>query len=370
MSRRKKSSEEGLNLDSLMDALTNVVAVLILVLLLVQADVTQKIIKFAEEIEPATEEQVKASEQLLAEILAKKESIEKKLKDEPPTPEKIEEEKRNIFLLEQSLKEVQIQLVDMEELKKRRDQIQRTKEKETLENTEIQQVIATLEAQLDDTPILETPPPAVVTIPMSRPIPENAKIYQALVIKSRVHMIDTYTFLESFEAELKKNKKEWELERIKQMGKDKVIYDPEKVAKHFGSFTFENPWNQKVAILSNPLWNFKQMNIQPNLENGGTPLDTLEKPGTEFAKFASKIKADKNAVIFFYVNSDSFSTYLKARSLVDKIEIAAGWEIWDGKDYTFKIPDFQVKQLQTPPPPPPNKTPTPPAPPTIGPQLD
>ena len=37
--RRKSSSDEGVNLDSLMDALTNVVAVLILVLLLVQADV-------------------------------------------------------------------------------------------------------------------------------------------------------------------------------------------------------------------------------------------------------------------------------------------------------------------------------------------
>ena len=59
MARRNNNQEEGgLNLDSLMDALTNVVAVLILVLLLVQANVTQKIQAFIEDLEPATQEQV------------------------------------------------------------------------------------------------------------------------------------------------------------------------------------------------------------------------------------------------------------------------------------------------------------------------
>eukprot|EP01043_Picozoa_sp_COSAG02_P102812 COSAG02_NODE_38833_length_424_cov_0.898462_1_plen_38_part_10 len=38
MARNKNSDDEGMNLDSLMDALTNVVAVLILVLVLVQVD--------------------------------------------------------------------------------------------------------------------------------------------------------------------------------------------------------------------------------------------------------------------------------------------------------------------------------------------
>ena len=42
-----------------MDALTNVVAVLILVLLLVQADVSNKVVEFLENLQPATPEQVK-----------------------------------------------------------------------------------------------------------------------------------------------------------------------------------------------------------------------------------------------------------------------------------------------------------------------
>jgi len=62
MARRRKSNlEEGVNLDSLMDALTNVVAVLILVLILVQADVSKKVVDFLEGLEPATSEQVEAS---------------------------------------------------------------------------------------------------------------------------------------------------------------------------------------------------------------------------------------------------------------------------------------------------------------------
>ena len=44
--RRKTDSDGGVNLDSLLDALTNVVAVLILVLVLVQMDVTRKVVDF------------------------------------------------------------------------------------------------------------------------------------------------------------------------------------------------------------------------------------------------------------------------------------------------------------------------------------
>ena len=44
-SRRKKTEEGGVNLDSLMDALTNVVAVLILILILLQVDVSNTVEK-------------------------------------------------------------------------------------------------------------------------------------------------------------------------------------------------------------------------------------------------------------------------------------------------------------------------------------
>ena len=61
MARRRQHEDSGMNLDSLMDALTNVVAVLILVLVLVQADATKKVEMFLEALEPATEEEIAES---------------------------------------------------------------------------------------------------------------------------------------------------------------------------------------------------------------------------------------------------------------------------------------------------------------------
>ena len=100
-----------------MDALTNVVAVLILVLILVQADATQKVAKFIENLQPATPEQVEESKKILEEIVKSKESIDEKLKQEAPTPEQIEEEKRSIALLEKSLETNDDLLANLEELK-------------------------------------------------------------------------------------------------------------------------------------------------------------------------------------------------------------------------------------------------------------
>eukprot|EP01051_Picozoa_sp_SAG22_P033874 SAG22_NODE_15061_length_358_cov_0.776062_1_plen_71_part_01 len=65
MARNKNSDDEGMNLDSLMDALTNVVAVLILVLVLVQVDVSQKVSEFLDNLKPATAEDIAQNEALL-----------------------------------------------------------------------------------------------------------------------------------------------------------------------------------------------------------------------------------------------------------------------------------------------------------------
>jgi hypothetical protein len=75
--RRNSNSAEGVNLDSLMDALTNVVAVLILVLVLVQADVSQKVVEFLDGLKPATPEQVVASTKEVGALEKRKKRLDK-----------------------------------------------------------------------------------------------------------------------------------------------------------------------------------------------------------------------------------------------------------------------------------------------------
>ncbi len=369
MARKKNSdSGEGINLDSLMDALTNVVAVLILVLILVQADVTQKVVKFLEDLQPATPEQVEASRKLLEEMNKKQQTIDDKLKEDPPTPEQIEEEKRRIALLEESLKDTTEMLADINELKTLEAQVRKERDAEHEKTVVVQEEIAKLEAMLDQTPVLKAPPPAEVTIPNSRPIPPSAEVYHAFAIKDRVHVIDPITPLAAFEEEFRKMKRDWLIERIKQQGSDRYIYDQKKVTAHFAKFSFKAPEGQKVEIIAYPTGTRLYMTITPDAEKGGTPMEELEKPGSPFSKAAVALKENRKAVVLFHVNPDSFNTYLKARSLMDRANIPAGWEVDPAPRYHFQIPDIEVNRLEEPPETPP--VPQKPKPPTLGPKLD
>lgn len=357
-----------------MDALTNVVAMLILVLVLVQADVTQKVVKFLENLQPATPEEVEQSKKLLKEIVKKKGLIDGKLQQDAPTPEQVTAEQLRIALLEKDLETNNQLLADLNELKVLEAKLRKERNAESQATVHIQEEIAKLEAQLDQTPVLKAPPPTEVTIPNSRPIPSKSVVYHGLAIKDRIHMIDPHTPLAMFEAEFKKHKRNWLVERIKRQGTDRLIYDQTKIAAHFKNFDFKRFPGQRVEVIANPAWNFLQLAITPDLGKGGTPIDELELKGSEFSQTAVSLMGNIRAVVLFHINPDSFNAYLKGRRLLDKARIPAGWEVWGGTSWRLSIPDVEVKRLVEPPPPP-TTPPTPPVPspkrpPPISPQLD
>ena len=122
MARRRNSDGGGVSLDSLMDALTNVVAVLILVLLLVSADVKQKVEQFFDDLEPATPEQVEESKKKIEELEKEQQKLDQLLTEEPPSPEDLEEEKRKLALLEKTIEDTEKKnrelLANLDQLKK------------------------------------------------------------------------------------------------------------------------------------------------------------------------------------------------------------------------------------------------------------
>ncbi|RPJ31421.1 MAG: hypothetical protein EHM17_15445 [Verrucomicrobiaceae bacterium] len=374
MARRNNNQEEGgLNLDSLMDALTNVVAVLILVLLLVQANVTQKIQAFIEDLEPATQEQVDLKREELEKLKALLAKKTQQLKEEPPPPEEIEREKLELEKLEKDIDLNKDLLVDLDKLKelekKLRSERDAAKEKTNL----IQEEISKLEGMLDATPVLKAPPPEEVTIPNSRPIPQNAEIYYALVFGGRVHVIDPFTPVEQFNDEFNKHKRDFLIERVSQKGADRYIYDQQKIVDHFSKFKFGGGKGQSITIPPNKYGARLQIIIVPDEKAGGSSLEDLGKPGSEFEKVVKSLSSNRRAVLLFWVNPDSFNTYLVARKLADNAKIPAGWEVRADKAFGIVLADVEVKPLEEPPPPPPQPekpaTP-PPAPPPLQPKLD
>ena len=353
-----------------MDALTNVVAVLILVLILVQADVSQKVQQFLDDLQPATPEEIVASKQLVESLKIRKENLEDKLDEEPPTPQQIEEEKRQLALLEKDIKEDQELLASLDELRKLEAKIRPERDAEQAQTVKIQEEIARLEAALDDSLKIKGPPPAVVTIPDSRPIPPTAQIYYAIVPKNRIHLIDPFTPAELFDDEFKKHKNDWRRERIKRKGADRLIYDQQKIAAHFKDFDFKNSRNQTVTVVTNPTGTRVQIDIKPDLKNGGTPLEDLDKKGNAYSNALAVLSRNLKAVLLFRVHPDSFSTYLQARRMADEAKLPAGWEVNGSPSYRFTIEDLEVNRLKEPPPPPPNQPPPKPGPPPLKPKLD
>lgn len=367
--KRNNSSSEGINLDSLMDALTNVVAVLILVLILVQADVTQKVQKILDDLAPATPAEVVASQNTVADLKKQQDLLAQRLLEKAPTPEVIEAEKRQLALLQKDIETNKDLLVEIDELKKVEIQFREQQNTESQKTAKIQADIANLEAQLDASPVKMTVP-TVVNIPNSRDIPKNATIYQAIALQDRIHFIDTVTPIEMFEEELKKHKNDWIKQRVKQKGADRYIYDQDKIAAFFKEYDFQNSRQQSVTVQTSPTYTGVNIRVAPNLKEGGTSLAELADKNCQFANILRKLSSDRNAVLMFYVAPDSFNTYLAARELADKAGVPAGWEIRSNGDYAQRIPDVEVNRTQEPPPPPPNQKPAPPGPPSIKPKLD
>ncbi|MFM2197588.1 MAG: hypothetical protein RLZZ505_1020 [Verrucomicrobiota bacterium] len=368
MARKRTSSDGGISLDSLMDALTNVVAVLILVLILVQADVSQKVQKFLDDLQPATPEEVAASKKLIEELQRKQRVAEARLREKPASPQDIAEEKRQIALLEKSMQENKQLLADLDKVRALEKTVRAERDAENQKTVVIQKEIARLEGLLDTIPAIEPDTPTVVNIPNSRPIPAEAASFHAIVSGNRVHMINTQGVLSTFRREFERKKADLLHQRVNVKGKsDQFIYDPNKIAAHFKDFNWGDTRGQKIEIRVVPTANYVLLVITPDLVKGGVPVEELRKPGGEFARAIQNIRQTRNSVLLYRVHTNAFETYLAARELSEIANVAAGWDINGSPNFSMGIPNLTVRRLQEPPR---SKGGGPPRPPGLKPKLD
>ncbi len=353
-----------------MDALTNVVAVLILVLILVQADVSQKVQKFIEDMVPATPEQIAAMKEQITRQEAQVKKLEAAMKEDAPSPAQIEEEKRQLALLEKTLEENKASLADLDKLREMQATVKTERDAESKTTETIQAEIAKIEGLLDTTPPLDPNTPTVVNIPNSRPIPTDAKMFYAMAAKGRIHIVDMNTVMKIFSTELAKHRSDWLFKKIPVKGKaDRYIFDGQKIAAYFKDYNWGNTQGQKIEIIANPKAYRLLLVITPDLVKGGTPTKELATPGSPYSKAAASVLKDFKAVLMFRVAPDSFDTYLEARRLADRANIAAGWEISGAQNFTKYIEGTEIHCLEPAAPAPPGQ-PAPPGPPPLKPKLD
>jgi len=326
MAVRRKKVEDGdtSSLDSLMDALTNVVAVLIFVLLLVNCEVAQTVVKIMEDVVPVSDEEMRLAQEMLKQIDLDAKRLEELRKQPQPSVLEFEQLQKAMEALkklkDEKLKKIQAQAASVSELQKRHAQALAARDEEQQENVTMQEEIRRLEILLDTTPEEEEDiKPTEITIPATRPIPPGAKMYYAYIINDKIYVCDPTSVLEAMK------KKADSLKNDESFLAGPGVFDRNKLIPALEGLDFKLPEGQSVQLKGQPWANSFDLRINFSPDAGGVKQEDLKQPSNGFTSALSKIR--NNEVLMFRVSPESMYTYALAREIVDKKNLPCGWQI-------------------------------------------
>jgi hypothetical protein len=379
--RRKVVEEDTSSLDSLMDALTNVVAVLIFVLLLVNCEVSQKVVQMMEDLVPASPEEIQRLKDMLKQLEIDKKKLEELKKLPPPPKVDLDSINQKISalkaLIQNKKSAIDMNNKNIAELQKLHDEKLAARDAEQVKANAMMEEIASLEAMLDTTPVAKAIPATEITIPATRPIPEGAKVHYAYIINDRAYFVDLPKYMEEVaeivdklkddkgnhiatgeKSEEEEDKKLSAAERRAKREKEKddakkekpVVFDRDKVLPILNEKLNKilSP-GLRGSVNSQPWFGGARMDIGFD-PKGGTPVEALSQPTNGFASDISKLRPP-NDVLMFVVDAPSMYAYALAREIAEKKGIPIGWSIALPNECFSRtdIPDLAVNVTGPPP---------------------
>lgn len=351
MARRKSAGASGVNLDSLMDTLTNVVGILIIIMILVQINVSQALKKIVSELPPASVEELQQIKEEAKQIEQDHEKLEKTIEqtraDDAKNRTELAKLEPQLQVAETTAKETALPLLDVDALRKRIEEKRKEvdAQKKSLDSLLAEQ--QRLKGLLDTTPVVAPPEAKVVRIPNSRPLPDKAELQRYLVSQGQLYFLDMEAAKKLVLAEFQSARSRLEKEKTKDAkGAAKIIYDQEKVAKHFEQrrLSLRN-LDIKVAVSKTSTRPVLQLIPRPGQ---GEPLAAAMQVTSRFQGDLRRYKGTAS-VVWFLVARDSFEHYLRAREICDLQGVPAGWEVASTPLYAEAITEFEVNKLAEPP---------------------
>lgn len=215
MAKRNNGGDSELNLDSLMDAVTNVVGVLMIVFVMMSLNTARMLQKILSDLPPVTKEQ--------------HEELKKKVEQLPPPaadPEKVEEQKKQAQQdLKKAVEELQsvdtsdmqsrMKFMDLDTFRKKLEDAKKDKEKQKAETEKLLAEVERLKALLDDTPVFKPEPPTYVRLPNPRPFPKDPNEVRILVAKQGVLFLNEREFIKPVVEGLEKIRSQFEYKEVK-----------------------------------------------------------------------------------------------------------------------------------------------------------
>lgn len=358
MSKRKLEGglEDAINMDVMMDNMTDVVGTLLLVLIIVQLKVNSTIDGIQSNLPQVTQEQVAELKEKAIEVKADAAQAQVQIKQQKSEEAKvawdIQSRQATLKNHETTLAENKVTLLALDQLKQ---QLEQKKNEVELAKAEVSKLISerdNLRGLLDDTARAQIPPAKIVRMPSAREIPEGAELIRLLCASGKVYIVDTaFMKRKALEAVVKARNQLIRVPGPIKDGKDTSIYDHEKTA----ALLTKRELGNKLFKLEFPVIKTQDrihMQIKPQPEAGETPEQFADSK-SELARLLRVVKRNPKAVIWFLVCSDSFEAYLRAREECDEAGVPAGWELSGAPWLAENLYEFQTNVIAPPPPAPP-----------------
>jgi len=362
---KRKDSGDDVSLDSLLDTMTNVVAILVIMLIVTQlgvSDAVKRIVKT----KPVDLEKIAEQKKELAQRLEESDSLKQQLATASDiSPQQVDVKLRNLkteidasqAALNEAAQKKQT-LVLMEVAQQKQEEKAKDVEELTKEIAARLAEIQKIEAQLEDIPLREAPAAKIVSLPNPRPAPQGAQPFLFVVQGEQVFPVDVEGFrLRAKEqaAQIIKNAK---LDRDPEMGID--------AAKFTELFNKKKLFDDYFEVTITAKGNAPYLVFKPRADKGES-LKSLTRPRSLFQRGLQSLDSTRWYASFM-VWPDSFETYLTARSVAADIGFSAGWapqdttdnyEVYLGNEFKFGPPPKPQPNTGTPKPAPQPERPRP-----------
>lgn len=346
---RRGGRDLGISLDSLLDAMFNVVGILVLVLILAQLSVSGAVDRLQAQVEDLPDidpEAIELAEQRAEEL---RELIAKLSDEAEVATDQMEQDRITLTRLEAQIDRLEEMVAIDPELTAERERVEELLEELREQREQVNSQVADasdelqrLRAQLADLPEREEPAPEVVTLPNPREAPEGWEPEYVLVTDNRVYVYHMETMRERMRRALQSVREVPETDEYTG-GRHREAFERRMELRpiEYGDFTTE------YSIVGR-YDNIVRFHFDPD-EEAGTDIDDLADPGSNFFRAVRAAYNQRNYLVF-RVTPDSFEAYLRAREVVDQQGVPAGWEIVSPNyraRYTLSGSDYRLNQLKS-----------------------
>ncbi len=337
---RRKPQDDANNLDSLLDALTNVVGILIIMLVVALLGMSEAVKRITQARE--LDERVKVDHLLDKE--KELEALKELLKQlEPDWREMEPEVPKNKVRLEQLTRQLEAlrDKVTAEAEKKEYDVPklkEEAKEKETEQKKlaqELEKAIKRLEelrALLDKTPIPETPPAEIVRIPNPRDVDSSFRKVVFHIANNRVLEEEHERYRDKIERNIAAFERRFR--PAPETEEETGGYDFDK----FKDLIDRSKYGDRNVDIKLKIYTSRIYMDCYMTENAGDDIDSMDRPNSLYKRKIYSMKREGKQYARYVVYPNSFAEYVKARNIADNIGIPAGWQVdTNTKDRNWSI---------------------------------